>query len=69
MINENNFYLSNLNKYMAEFNQKGDILLEKLRKIADGKTIFKLLDEINHTALDAIASVNQNLLKLKVLDI
>ena len=44
---------------MLEFNQKGDILIEKLRKIADGKTIYKLLDEINHTALDSIASVNK----------
>ena len=50
---------------MLEFNQKGDILIEKLRKIADGKTIYKLLDEINHTALDSIASVNKkSILKL-----
>ena len=43
---------------MSEFNQKGDILIEKLRRYADGKTIIKLFHEINHSALDVIASVN-----------
>ena len=45
---------------MNEFNQKGDILIEKLRSLADGKTVFALFKEINHAALDAIASVRKN---------
>ena len=43
---------------MNEFNQKGDILMEKLRSFADGKTEIKLLNELNHAALDVIASVS-----------
>ena len=42
---------------MNEFNQKGDVLIEKLRGLADGKKVFSLFKEINHAALDAIASV------------
>ena len=43
--------------YMNEFNDKGDILIERLRILADGKTTINLFNEINHAALDAIASV------------
>ena len=41
-----------------EFNAKADILLERLRSLADGKTIVRLFNELNHTALDVIASVS-----------
>ena len=44
---------------MSEFNQKGDVLLERLRSMADGKTMVKLFNEINHAALDVIASVTK----------
>lgn len=43
---------------MNEFNSKADILVEFLKKKADGKTEIKLIDILNHTALDIIASVN-----------
>ena len=43
--------------FMKEFNSKTDILIDFLRKKADGKTEIKLTDEINHTTLDIIASV------------
>ncbi len=41
--------------FLNEINSKGDILLERLRSLADGKTQVKLFDEINHAALDIIA--------------
>jgi hypothetical protein len=42
---------------MNEFNTKGDILMDRLRSIADGKTTVTLLTEFNHATLEAIASV------------
>jgi hypothetical protein len=42
---------------LNEINSKADILLERLRSLADGKTSVNLFDEINHAALDIIASV------------
>ncbi len=42
---------------MDDFNNKGDILLERLRLSADGKTKISLFREFNHTALDVIAAV------------
>ena len=43
--------------FVAQFNYKADILMEKLAKSADGKTMVNLFKEINHTTLDAIAQV------------
>ncbi len=43
--------------FVNQFNTKADILTEKLRTKADGKTIINLLDEFNRVALDAIAQV------------
>lgn len=45
---------------MYDFNAKGDILIERLRTIADGKTTIQLFNEINHATLDVIASVNSS---------
>ena len=42
---------------MNDFNGKGDLLIEKLRTLADGKTYMQLFKEINHATLDVIASV------------
>jgi hypothetical protein len=42
---------------MEEFNQKGDTLLERIRSLADGKTIVTLFNELNHATLDVIATV------------
>lgn len=33
------------------------MLMERLRSMADGKTMINLLNELNHTTLDAIAQV------------
>ena len=52
------FWFSSLKTYMQEFNSKGDILMEYLRKSADGKTVVSLLEEFNRTSLDVIASVS-----------
>lgn len=46
--------------FLDEVNSKGDILLERLRTLADGKTVVNLFDEVNHAALDIIASVCRN---------
>lgn len=43
--------------FVSQFNAKVDCLLEHLRKKADGKTIVKLLPELNHLTLDAIAQI------------
>jgi cytochrome P450 len=43
---------------MDEFNLKGDMLLEKIEKKADGKTIISMLDEFNRATLDVIATVS-----------
>ena len=43
--------------FFDQFNSKADILTEKLRAKADGKTVITLLDEFNRVALDAIAQV------------
>lgn len=42
---------------LKEFNSKADLLMEKLRKQADGKTLVYLGKEMNYVALDIIASV------------
>jgi len=42
---------------MNEFNYKSDLLLEKRRKQADGKTLVKLLSQFNAVALDIISHV------------
>ena len=46
-----------LRKYMDQFNASGDLLVEQLSKMADGKTEVNLLDEVNRITLDAIAKV------------
>ena len=52
--------------FVSQFNYKADILMYKLSRSADGKTIVHLFKEINHAALDAIAQVSIILnLKLK----
>ena len=47
-----------LNSQIEEFNLKGDILLERIRSLADGKTVVTMFQELNHATLDVIASVS-----------
>jgi hypothetical protein len=42
---------------ISVFNSKGNILMDRLRSLADGKTEINLFSEINHAALDIIAHV------------
>lgn len=42
---------------MDQFNQHGDIFMEKMRSLADGKTLITFATEINNFAMDVIASV------------
>ena len=51
-------YSSVLMTFVNQFNEKTDMLVQKLRGIADGKTIIKLFHELNLVTLDAIAQVN-----------
>ena len=37
---------------------KSDILMNKLRTLADGKKVFRMLDELNNLTLDVIAAVS-----------
>lgn len=46
-----------LSGFMDEFNYKSNKLLEKLRKLADGKTVVTLFDQFSCTALDIISHV------------
>lgn len=43
--------------WVKEFNDKGNILMEKFRLLADGKTLVTLFQEVNRFALDVISSV------------
>ena len=43
--------------FVNQFNTKADMLMDRLRTLADGKTIVNLFTEINHATLDAIAQV------------
>jgi hypothetical protein len=42
-----------------EFNNKTDLLMERFKLLADGKSTVALFNEINHAALDIIASVSR----------
>ena len=53
-----NLFCSVLLDFVKEFNNKADILLERLRTMADGKTSINLFEELNKATLDAIANVN-----------
>ena len=44
--------------FMGHFNQITNLLTEKLRSMADGKTVVSLFNEVNRATLDAIALVN-----------
>ncbi len=43
--------------FMNEVNLKSNILIERFKNLADGKTPIKMFEEVNHAALDIIASV------------
>ena len=43
--------------FVDQFNIKADTLTDRLKNLADGKTIVDLSTEFNHAALDAIAQV------------
>ena len=45
--------------FVNQFNEKADMLSQKLRSIADGKTMIQLFHELNQVTLDAIAQVFQ----------
>ena len=49
---------------LEEFNTKSDLLMDRFRSLADGKTVVTLFNEINRAALDIIASVLIRLLKI-----
>jgi hypothetical protein len=43
---------------MTEFNKTTDILIERLQKMADGKTNVRLYDEMCRTTMDMISNVS-----------
>ena len=52
------FQKSVLNNHVEKFNEKGNLLIENLRKSADGKSVVCLQDVLNRLLLDIIATVN-----------
>ena len=55
--------------FVDQFNTKADILMERLEKFADSKTIINLFTEINNATLDAIAQVfKNNLIRKSIYD-
>ena len=44
--------------FMEEFNNNSNILMDKLRSLADGNTSITMLDQINNMTMDVIASVS-----------
>jgi len=50
-------FLRSLIGCLDEFNAKTDILMERFRTLADGRTKINLFDEINNLTLDIITSV------------
>jgi cytochrome P450 len=46
-----------LNSFFDEFNSKGNLLLEKLSRMADGKQQVNMLENFSKVTLDSIASV------------
>jgi hypothetical protein len=49
---------------MNEFNSTADILIERLRRLADGKTQISLYDEVSRAAMDMISNVCKNILNI-----
>lgn len=57
LFNEQISFSSMLLAFTEKFNTITDVLLEKLTKIADGKTSVSLYNEVNSATLDAIGLV------------
>ncbi|XP_072025463.1 cholesterol 24-hydroxylase-like isoform X2 [Amphiura filiformis] len=51
------FHRKSLRSSMNQFNSCGDLLVQKLSTMADGKTEVVLLDQLNRVALDIIAKI------------
>lgn len=51
-------FSSHFNFWMKEINEKCDILMERFRLMADGKTLVTFYDELSNFALDTISSVS-----------
>ena len=51
------FVFRYLKSLMPEFNKSGNILIGKLRSLADGETVVNMMDEMHKVALDVIAKV------------
>lgn len=48
---------SNIEEYAIQFNEQGNILMDKLRSLADGKTPIRMLTYFTRATLDIIANV------------
>jgi hypothetical protein len=53
--------------FVKQFNQTADVLMERLRSLADGKTSVEMLNELNRATLDAIAHVLNSYFKFLLL--
>jgi hypothetical protein len=41
--------------FVEQFNQTANLLMERLRSMADGKNSIELFHELNHATLDAVS--------------
>jgi hypothetical protein len=48
--------------FSEQFNQKVDILVDRLMKFSNGKQVVNLFEEFNHATLDAVRLHKKNLL-------
>jgi len=51
---------SYLRRLVDDFNHCGDNLMNRLMKLADGKTKIKMLNHFNHVSLDLISKVSKS---------
>lgn len=52
------FYRSHLKDLVPQFNSVADVLVAKLSKVADGKTVIDMADEFQKVTLDVIGKVS-----------
>ena len=57
-VQANICHSSCLRECMDEFNENADRLMNKIREMADGKTLVPMLDYVNRTTLDVIGKVS-----------
>lgn len=53
-----------LRHFVGDFNEAADVLMDRLRKRADGKTSITMFEEFNHVTMALISKVTNSIYKL-----